>query len=207
MKTWIEKHWFAWLLPLCLVASFTLMTGVAHVAEARGSATVELSALPATGPHRAAWVAEHPYRPLFVAAVAEPPADDAITTSPRVAPPAPDEDPSGFLEAALAAVRSKNGWVIGSVLVVLVTWLLRVGVRRKVGPLDWFLTDRGGVVLTALVTTSMGLANVIGAGEAPGLDFLGEVLKIWVTAAGLYVTVKRTLKPKDNAVVLEEVAG
>lgn len=122
---------------------------------------------------------------------------DGLAGSPSVAPD-PDDDPGGFIAEAFDAVRSKNGWMIGSVLVVLLSWALRFGVRKRTGFLAWFNTDRGGVTLTAIVATLGGFAHATAAGTSPGWPFLLEVLEVWLGAIGMYVAARRLVTPKDN---------
>jgi hypothetical protein len=129
------------------------------------------------------------------ASVVEAPA--APATSPNVAPD-PDIDPGGYISEAFDAVRSKNGWLIGSALVVLLSWLLRFGVRRRTSFLAWFATDRGGVALTAIVATFGGFAHATAAGTSPGWPFLLEVVEVWLGAIGMYVAARRLVSPKDN---------
>jgi hypothetical protein len=126
------------------------------------------------------------------------PAPGGLAGSPMSVAPDPDVDPGGFISEAFDAVRSKNGWLIGSTMVVLLSWLLRFGVRRRTSFLAWFATDRGGVALTAIVATFGGFAHATAAGTAPGWPFLLEVLEVWLGAVGMYVAAKRLVSPKDN---------
>ena len=121
----------------------------------------------------------------------------ALVADPTVAPD-PGDDPGGFISEAFDAVRSKNGWMIGSVLVVLLSWALRFGVRRRTGFLAWFATDRGGVILTAIVATLGGVAHATAAGHAPGWPLLLEAAEVWLGAIGMYVAARRLMRPKDN---------
>lgn len=122
---------------------------------------------------------------------------ELVAPVPTVAPD-PGDDPGGFISEAFDAVRSKNGWMIGSVLVVLLSWGLRFGVRRRTGFLAWFGTDRGGVALTAIVATLGGFAHATAAGTSPGWPFLLEVIEVWLGAIGMYVAARRLVRPKDN---------
>lgn len=128
------------------------------------------------------------------------PVPDGVSSSPTLAVVAPDpgDDPGGFIDDALAAARSKNGWLIASTMVVLLSWLLRLGVRHQVGFLSWFATDRGGVLLAGIVSTLGGFAHAALAGHSPGWPFLLEVAEVWLGAIGMYVAGRRLLMPKDN---------
>lgn len=131
---------------------------------------------------------------------AVPPTPDGFGSSPTITAVAPDPevDPGGFISEAFDAVRSKNGWMIGSVFVVLLSWLLRFGVRRQTGFLSWFTTDRGGVALTTIVATFGGFAHATAAGASPGWPFLIEIVEVWLGAIGMYVAARRLVTPKDN---------
>ena len=122
---------------------------------------------------------------------------ELVAPVPTVAPD-PGDDPGGFISEAFDAVRSKNGWMIGSVLVVLLSWALRFGVRRRTGFLAWFATDRGGVILTAIVATLGGVAHATAAGHAPGWPLLLDAAEVWLVAIGMYVAARRLMRPKDN---------
>jgi hypothetical protein len=126
------------------------------------------------------------------------PAPDGYAGSPAAVAPDPGVDPGGFISEAFDAVRSKNGWLIASTMVVLLSWLLRFGVRRRTGFLSWFGTDRGGVALTAIVATFGGFAHATAAGTAPGWPFLLEIVEVWLGAVGMYVAARRLISPKDN---------
>jgi hypothetical protein len=86
-----------------------------------------------------------------------------------------------------------------STVVVGLTWALRAGVARgSTSWLKWFDTDRGGVILTALVSIAGGFATAAAAGHSPGGGFLLDCLKVFLGAIGQYVAIKKLASPGDK---------
>jgi hypothetical protein len=160
-------------------------------------------------------VAEDAGAPDTVAAEGED-ADPAanVAASEDIEVPNPEESLPGFALEAYEKVKGGKWREFAAMLVILIVFVSRkwgLKILDKVG-LDkassWLSsTDRGGVVLVALVAGLGAVANALYAGAAVDLELFKTAGLIMVEAIGGFVGVKKFLFPSDEKEVAEEGAA